>query len=267
MTATAPSIAGRSKPYAQPEYYDLAFSTNRGAEVAFLLACFRRWARGGVRRVLDIACGTGPHLLRLAARGYRVTGIDTSPASLAYLAARARQHGLDVALEMQDMANFRVPGPVDAALCLQNSQSYLLTNAEILRHFRCVARALRPGGLYVFDRYLMSSWRDPVRRWTWAKRRGDLTVRASFSVLHDVDPVAQTYEERLALEVARDGGSTVHRQVHRARLVFPQELRALAALAGGFEVVGCFSNFRLGRPLERARHPVMMVTVLRRRAR
>ncbi|MBI4013074.1 MAG: class I SAM-dependent methyltransferase [Candidatus Rokubacteria bacterium] len=267
MTVPGPSIAGGSTPYAQPDYYDLAFSTNRETEVAFLLACFRRWARGGVRRVLDIACGTGPHALRLAARGYHVTGIDTSPASLAYLAARARQRRLDVALETQDMADFRVPVAMDAALCLQNSQSYLLTNAEILRHFHSVARAVRPGGLYVFDRYVLSSWRGPIRRWSWAKRRGGLKVRASFSVLHHVDPVAQTYEERLTFDAAQDGDSTIHRQVHRARLVFPQELRALAALAGGFEFVGWFSNFRLDRPLERARRPVMMVTVLRRRAR
>ena len=31
-----------------------------------------------VRRVLDIACGTGPHLIRLAERGYRMSGLDLS---------------------------------------------------------------------------------------------------------------------------------------------------------------------------------------------
>jgi 2-polyprenyl-3-methyl-5-hydroxy-6-metoxy-1,4-benzoquinol methylase len=35
--------------------------------------------------MLDIVCGTGPHLLRLAERGYRMLGLDlsarTSPSS------------------------------------------------------------------------------------------------------------------------------------------------------------------------------------------
>lgn len=264
MTRAATARA-RSTPYAQPASYDVAFGAKRNAEVEFLVGCFRRWGRGRVRRVLDLACGTGPHLLRLARRGYRLTGLDTSAANLAYVADRARRAGLAVALTAQDMGSFRVAAPQDAAICLQNSQGYLLTNADLLRHFRSVARALRPGGLYVFDRYILSSWRDPARRWVWERRRGGITVRSAFSVLHDMDPVGQTFEERLTLEVSEGAASSVYRHARRSRLVFPQELRTLVALAGGFEWLGWFSRFSLARPLERARGPMMMVTVLQRR--
>ncbi|HBH02657.1 MAG TPA: class I SAM-dependent methyltransferase, partial [Candidatus Rokubacteria bacterium] len=52
--------------YGAPRLYEIAFDMNRKAEVDFLVHCFRRYARRPVRRVLDIACGTGPHLIRLA---------------------------------------------------------------------------------------------------------------------------------------------------------------------------------------------------------
>ena len=53
---------------------------NRKGEVDFLVHCFKRFAKRPVRRVLDIACGTGPHLVRLAERGYQMTGLDLSAA-------------------------------------------------------------------------------------------------------------------------------------------------------------------------------------------
>src|SRR5262249_15615646 len=39
--------------------------------------------------ILDLGCGNGRHALQLASRGYRVTGLDLSSASLAIAAARA----------------------------------------------------------------------------------------------------------------------------------------------------------------------------------
>ena len=43
----------RAAPYAAPLYYHIAFELNRKVETDFLAACFRRYARGAVRRVLD----------------------------------------------------------------------------------------------------------------------------------------------------------------------------------------------------------------------
>jgi SAM-dependent methyltransferase len=226
--------------------------------------CFRRYARIPVRRVLDIACGTGPHALRLAARGYRVTGLDVSADRLAYLRGEAERRRLTVTARLRDMARFRLPERFDAAICMQNSQGYLLTNRDIVRHLRAVARALRPGGLYVFDRYVVSSWTDPARRWTWARQRPGLSVRAEFSTLHEPDPVSQTFTERLTLEAAEDGRSAVYREAHRSRLVYPQELCTLVALAGRLALVGWFSAFSLARPLPQARGAMMLIAVLRR---
>jgi SAM-dependent methyltransferase len=251
--------------YSAPRYYEVAFDVNRKAEVDFLEACFRRYAGRPVRRILDIACGTGPHLLRLARRGYEMSGLDISSDNIAYLRSRAAARGLDVSLQVSDMTRFRLRRPVDAAICMQDSQGHLLTNGEILRHFRTVARALRPGGLYVFDRFIPSSWTSPARRWSWTRRRGKLTVRTTFAALEAVNPVTQVFREDMRFEVLDNGAANVYRQRHLSRIVFPQELRVLVALAGRFEFVQWFSGFKLHQVLDRARHPLMMIVVLRKR--
>jgi SAM-dependent methyltransferase len=256
--------AGRRGLYGAPRLYEIAFDLNRKAEVDFLVHCFRRFARRRVRRVLDIACGTGPHLLRLAARGYRMTGLDLSPRNIEFLRERARQKGFHPSLIVDDMTDFRLSGPADAAICMQDSQGHLLTNEQIVAHLRAVARAVAPGGLYVFDRYMASSWTNPARSWRWCRRRGHLVVRASFSALHDLDPVSQVFRERMELEAVENGTRRLYRQSHLSRMVFPQELKALVALAGGFEFVQWFFGFKRHQVLERSRHPLLMVVVLRK---
>jgi SAM-dependent methyltransferase len=251
--------------YSAPRLYEIAFDMNRKGEVDFLIHCFKRFARKPVRRVLDIACGTGPHLIRLADHGYRMTGLDLSPENIAFLGERLTAKGHARDLIVGDMTDFRLRRPVDAAICMQDSQGHLLTNASLLAHLRCVARAVRPGGLYVFDRYMASSWTDPARSWSWTRRRGRLTVRASFSALNDVDPVSQVFREDMTLEAIENGTREIYRQSHMSRMVFPQELRALVELAGGFEFVQWFFGFKAHQILEQSKHPLLMVVVLRRK--
>ena len=255
----------REREYSAPRLYEIAFDMNRKGEVDFLVHCFRRFARRPVRRVLDIACGTGPHLVRLAARGYQMTGLDLSASNIEYLRERLGAAGLTGDLVVGDMTDFRLARPVDAAICMQDSQGHLLTNAQLVAHLRAVARNLSRGGLYVFDRYMASSWTNPARSWSWSRRRGGLIVRASFSALNDVDPVSQVFKERMTLEAIENGTRRVYRQTHMSRMVFPQELRSLVDLAGGFEFVQWFFGFKPHQILERSRHPLLMVVVLRRR--
>jgi len=257
-------VTSRYRQYAAPHLYEIAFDTNRKLEVDFLVHCFKRHATIPVSRVLDIACGTGPHLIRLADRGYQMSGLDLSAENIAFVKQRLAAKGHRGELIVGDMSDFRLERPVDAAICMQDSQGHMLTNARLLAHLRAVARAVKRGGLYVFDRYMASSWTDPARSWSWSKRRGRLIVRASFSALNDVDPVSQIFRERMTLEAIENGTRRLYRQSHLSRMVFPQELRALVELVGGFEFVQWFFGFKRHQVLERSRHPLMMVVVLRK---
>jgi SAM-dependent methyltransferase len=255
----------RDREYTAPRLYEIAFDMNRKGEVDFLVHCFKRFARRSVRTVLDIACGTGPHLVRLAERGYHTTGLDLSERNIEFLGERLADKGLRGDLVVGDMTNFRLKRPVDAAICMQDSQGHLLTNDQLLAHLRSVGRNLKRGGLYIFDRYMASSWTNPARSWSWSRRRGGLIVRASFSALNDVNPVSQVFKEHMTLEAVENGTHRVYRQTHMSRMVFPQELRGLVDLAGGFEFVQWFFGFKPHQVLERSKHPLLMVVVLRKR--
>jgi SAM-dependent methyltransferase len=252
-------------PYDAPLYYHIAFELNRKVETDFLAACFRKYARGPVRTVVDIACGTGHHSLRLAERGYRMTGLDLSAPSVAFLRAEADRAGLPVRAVVGDMTAFRLPRPVDAAICMQDSQGHLLTNELLIAHLRATRRNLRRGGVYVFDRLVPNGWAAPAARWVWTKRRRGITVRTSFRTLLNWNLARQTCDEVMRFEITERGRRRVVTQRHTTRVVMPQELRALIELAGGWELCGWFSNFSLARPLDRAAAALVMITVLRAR--
>ena len=170
-----------------------------------LLPAVRAAAR--CARVLDIACGTGPAPDPAGrARLPRCPGSTSRPRTSSSCGERAAGKGLDGELRgRRHDATSGSPRPVDAAICMQDSQGHLLTNEALLAHLRCVARSLRQGGLYVFDRYMCSSWTDPARRWSWTRRRGGAIVRATFEALKDVEPGHQVFYEDMELEAHENG--------------------------------------------------------------
>lgn len=103
------------------------------------------------RSVLDLACGTGTLALALARQGFRVTGVDASPAMLAAAQAKAADAGLSITFLCQDMRELRLSESVDLAVCFYDSINYLLSLEDLARTFGRVAAALAPGGLFVFD--------------------------------------------------------------------------------------------------------------------
>ena len=71
---------------------------------------------------------------------------------------------------------------------------------------------------------------DPARRWSWTRRRGRATVRATFEALKDLNPVTQTFYEDMELEAHEDGVRRVYRQRHASRMVFLSSCSRSAAV-------------------------------------
>ena len=69
----------------------------------------------------------------------------------------------------------------------------------------------------------------------------------------------------MRFDIREKGRTRVVIQQHPTRIVFPQELRALVELAGGWELCGWFSNFSLRRPLEKSAAALVLIAVLRAR--
>jgi len=99
-----------------------------------------------VRRVLEMGCGTGPYLTRLAGKGFECVGIDQSAESLSIARSRAEKAGLAIEYYESDARSYRSSVEYDAILAM-----YLPVPIETLaKLIETASRALRHGGLFCF---------------------------------------------------------------------------------------------------------------------
>ena len=96
--------------------------------------------------VVDLGCGGGQWLARLAAEGYDATGVDVSRAML----KAARRAAPAAKLLHGSLPSVALPA-CDAVTSLGEPVNYLDGERSIRRVFANVFDALRPGGVFVFD--------------------------------------------------------------------------------------------------------------------
>ncbi len=96
---------------------------------------------------LDLACGRGRHSVFIHQKGYTVTGLDLSAASIAD-AQLSAQPGLQFGVH--DMRE-PLDGQYDYILNLFTSFGYFADQQENLQVLNNVARSLAPGGTFVLD--------------------------------------------------------------------------------------------------------------------
>lgn len=99
-------------------------------------------------KILDLACGKGRHSRYLAEKGFDVTGLDISPASILF--ARQFEHERLSYYQHDMRKSFRV-NYFDAVMNMFTSFGYFKTDADHLRTIKHVAEDLKPGGLFLLD--------------------------------------------------------------------------------------------------------------------
>jgi len=152
------------------EYYDaLHEDVDYAAECTLLEKTFARYLDRQPASVLDLGCGTGSHALVLAARGYRVTGIDAS-AGMLRVARRKAGGRRNPAFVRADMRRFDLGRTFDAVACMDGAFTHLLTERDVLAHLRAVRRHLRPDGAYAFE--FAQSLRAETEGRGWIVREG-----------------------------------------------------------------------------------------------
>jgi SAM-dependent methyltransferase len=100
--------------------------------------------------VLDLACGHGKLANRLATRGCRVTGLDSSAVFLERARADAAAAGVSVEYMAGDMRELPWTGRFDRVINWSTAFGYFddATNRAVLEQ---IVRALRPGGRLAMD--------------------------------------------------------------------------------------------------------------------
>jgi SAM-dependent methyltransferase len=169
--------------YAFPQYYDLAFRSETPAEADFIEAACRKYCARPVRHLLEPACGTGRLITELAARGYRMTGLDLSQPSLQYLKRRLARRGLRATTFRQDMADFQIAEPADAAYNTFDGFRHLLTERDAQGHLECVAASLRGGGIYILGFHLLPPDASEECTERWTERHAGLQVTVTLRVI------------------------------------------------------------------------------------
>jgi len=135
-----------------PDYMGNVFTQNTEAEVEFVI---EELGIPPGSRILDIGCGTGRHSVKLAQRGYRMTGVDQSQGMLAEARKTAQEANVDVEWVQADAREFSRKGAFDAAICLcEGAFGLLETSGEAIEQplaiLRNIGASLKPGGKALF---------------------------------------------------------------------------------------------------------------------
>lgn len=121
---------------------------NAPAEAAFILKQLKL-PKGCA--LLDLCCGPGRHAVEFAAKGLAVTGFDFSAQYLAEAAAKAKKKKVPLRLLRGDMRLLKFKREFDAAVNLFTSFGYFNSFSDDIKTLKGIARALKPGGLFLID--------------------------------------------------------------------------------------------------------------------
>jgi SAM-dependent methyltransferase len=219
-------------------YYDLLYRDKDYAAESDYVAQTLRSAAPETRSLLEFGSGTGHHGRLLAARGFKVTGIERSKSMIA--AARrisSANGGFDC--QEGDIGTTHLDRTFDAVIALFHVLSYQTSDAAIERTFANAASHLNPGGLFLFD-----VWHGPavlkkgpsVR----TKEVEDATTKLTRTAVPKLDSEKQIVVVRyeiVAKSIPEDRTDTFQEE-HRMRYFFPEEIKLLAD-RNGFVVERC----------------------------
>ncbi|MEL6431702.1 MAG: class I SAM-dependent methyltransferase [Planctomycetota bacterium] len=254
--------------YESPRYYDAVFDVDTNVEADFLEAVFERHADRSPRarrRSLEPACGSGRLLAALAERGWNVHGFDLEPEMVRYSRERLRSAGLSGTAVRGDMADFRARGSFDLAHCLVSTFKYLLREEDARAHLACIARALRPGGVYALGFHLSDYAAGLGDRESWSVKSKGLSVRCTItSDAPDRRTRTERVESRLRLD--EDGSRRELVTRWRFRTYDAAQVKRLLRSVPELEHVATYDfHYEVDEPQEFGDHQCDTLLVLKRR--
>ncbi len=236
------------KLYYLPGYYDIAFAYDLSGEIRFFTKCFKNYADFTVRRILEPACGSGRLLLPLTRVGYHVVGYDISEEMVAYTRERIEEADLSRNAEvvLGDMRTKKFKEPFDAAINLINTIGYLLTDSDIVKHFKAVAYSLRRGGIYIVELSCVSPSEEPRTEETpedsWIAEREGIKLHATwFTERYDRADKRKYNICKMSVEDLANGKKFMFIEPHVLRLWYFEDFKRLSK-AGGFVLKAIYNQ-------------------------
>ncbi|NLU68546.1 class I SAM-dependent methyltransferase [Streptomyces sp. HNM0574] len=147
--SSAPEAVHSAYSAEHAEIYDFIHAA-RGrdwAAEADELAGIVKQRNPGADSVLDVACGTGEHLVHFSRRFGRADGLELSE-GMRRIAQAKLPHGR---VHAGDMRDFALGTTYDAVLCMCFSLAYAADEAEMRAGAAALVRHLAPGGVVVAE--------------------------------------------------------------------------------------------------------------------
>lgn len=199
-------------------------------------------------RLLDVACGTGMSFMPMLARGWEVTGCDSSAAMLQQARCKTGSARLEVA-DMRALPRF---DRFDLVWALGNSLNCLLDGEELRAALAGMHRNMSPNGLLMFDLSALLVFRTVFAEQSTREHDGMRFIWTG-QAPSDMAP-GSICTAKLATE--DDQGHRLELCVHRHRHFPEVEVREAIADAG-LECLDTFGHSYDGvfkRPLDEAEH-------------
>jgi predicted RNA methylase len=115
--------------------------------------------------LLDLACGSGVHGVRLGQQGLGVTGVDIAPSLVAYANELVREKGLEgIAFIVGDMRDPPCDSMFDAVTVLSQSFGFFGPEGD-LAVLRAIREALCVGGRFLLDLNEATTLQQPRKSW------------------------------------------------------------------------------------------------------
>ncbi|EIT85242.1 CheR-type MCP methyltransferase [Fictibacillus macauensis ZFHKF-1] len=182
-----------------------------------------------ISSVLDLGCGTGAMSLRLAQKGYHVTGVDLSEDMLVIAQEKAMRQKVSLHFLQQDMTKLEGLPTFDAAVIFCDSLNYILEEEAVLRTFVGIHRHLKEGGMLLFDVHSLYKMEHVFLQQTF----GSLDEHVPFIWQCFAGELPHSIEHELSFFVEEDNG--LYRrfdELHKQRSLAPETYVQLLEQAG-----------------------------------
>jgi SAM-dependent methyltransferase len=225
---------------------------NTKRELDFLEFAFSAHATRRISEVLDVACGNGRHIVELAHRGYRCTGLDYTPERVHIAKAGAKREGVSVKLSQGDATKLEYQNGFDAGLALYIL--FLLPNDDdVVNSLRQIHRALRSGGILICNiynsLYAGKGWfSEVIHKGLHVEEAHARGARiTTVCRLHDFDPIHGVAWDQETNIIEAPDGMHIFRDPERLRLfTYWDILRYLQA--AGFKEIKCYPDWKIKPP-------------------
>ena len=182
----------------------------------------------GRHHLFELGVGGGNTLSHLTS-DFDATAVDLSPRMLEH----SRRLNPGVEHHVGDMRTVRLAGTFDAVL-VGDAIGYMLTEEDLTSTFSTARAHLRPGGLFIAERYWVRETFSGPRLFSHGSMKGDGIELAYVEYVYDSDPRDTTFESAFVFFLQKEGRLRIEQDFHTTGL-FPLETWLRLIEEAGFE--------------------------------